>query len=75
MSTKFGFPALTNRAINNNPTKNKSRNKSGPLIIRITDIILDENHPLIKDGTYGLNSIGLIRLIHYFLNHLGNVLC
>jgi hypothetical protein len=60
MSIKFGFPALSNRAINNNPARNAFSNKNQPLIIRVSDIILDENHPLIKDGTYGLNSIGLI---------------
>ena len=60
MSIKFGFPALSNRATNNNPARNAFNNKKQPLIIRVTDIILDENHPLIKNGTYGLNSIGLI---------------
>jgi hypothetical protein len=60
MSHKFGFPALTNRAINGNPPKNFSGNRKKPLIVRVTDIIMDENHPLIKNGTYGLNSLGLI---------------
>jgi hypothetical protein len=60
MSIKFGFPALSNRAINNNKALNNSKRNNKPLIIRVTDIILDENHPLISNGTYGLNSIGLI---------------
>ena len=60
MSTKFGFPALTNRAINGNKPKNFTGKKSNPLIVRVTDIVLDENHPLIKNGTYGLDSLGLI---------------
>ena len=60
MSTKFGFPALTNRAINGNKPKNFTGGKGNPLIVRVTDIILDENHPLVKNGTYGLDSLGLI---------------
>ena len=60
MSHKFGFPALTNRATNGNSPKNFSGERKKPLIIRVTDIIMDENHPLIQNGTYGLNSLGLI---------------
>ena len=59
MSTKFGFPALSNRSVNNNSKKRSSQGNQ-PLIIRVTDMILDENHPLIKNGQYGLNSLGLI---------------
>lgn len=60
MSIKFGFPALTNRATNGGKPKKLSGGKNNSLIIRVTDIILDENHPLIKNGTYGLDSLGLI---------------
>jgi len=60
MSTKFGFPALTNRATNLNKPKNFSGKKKSPLIIRVTDIVLDENHPLIKNGSLGLNSLGMV---------------
>jgi len=60
MSHKFGFPALTNRATNGNAPKNFSGERKKPLIVRVTDIIMDENHPLIQNGTYGLNSLGLI---------------
>ena len=59
MSIKFGFPALSNRSINNN-SKKRSTQGNQPLIIRVTDMILDENHPSIKNGQYGLNSLGLI---------------
>jgi hypothetical protein len=59
MSTKIGFPALSNRSVNNNSKKRSSQGNQ-PLIIRVTDMILDENHPLIKNGPYGLNSLGLI---------------
>jgi hypothetical protein len=60
MSTKFGFPALTNRATNLNKPKNFSGGKTLPLIVRVIDIVLDENHPLIKNGSIGLNSLGMI---------------
>jgi len=60
MSVKFGFPALSNRAVNTNTSRKKSGKKNRPLVIRVTDMILDENHPLIKNGKYGLNSLGLI---------------
>jgi hypothetical protein len=60
MSIKFGFPALTNRATNGNSPKNFSKGKKALLIVRVVDIILDENHPLIVNGTYGLDSLGLI---------------
>lgn len=60
MSIKFGFPALSNKAVNTNTSRKKSGKKNIPLIIRVTDMILDENHPLIKNGKYGLNSLGLI---------------
>jgi len=60
MSTKFGFPALTNRATNLNKPKNFSGGKTLPLIVRVIDIILDENHPLIQNGSIGLNSLGMI---------------
>jgi hypothetical protein len=52
MSTKIGFPALSNRSVNNNSKKRSSQGNQ-PLIIRVTDMILDENHPLIKNGQYG----------------------
>lgn len=58
MSHKFGFPALTNKAISGNNFKSPKRGKK-PLVVRVIDIIMDENHPLIKNGTYGLNFIGL----------------
>lgn len=60
MSVKFGFPALAKKATNNGKPKKLSGGKQNSLIIRVTDIILDENHPLIQNGTYGLNSLGLI---------------
>jgi len=60
MSIKFGFPALTNRASNGNKPKKFSKSNNQPLIIRVTDIIMDENHPFIMSGKYGLDSLGLI---------------
>jgi hypothetical protein len=60
MTHKFGFSAMTNRAVKGNKSLTPTSNSSSPLIVRVTDIIMDENHPLIKDGKYGLNYLGLI---------------
>ncbi len=46
MSHKFGFPAMANRALGNKPSNPSSpSSKGGKTLIRILDIILDENHP------------------------------
>lgn len=58
MSHKFGFPNLVNKAINGNNVSNPKKGNR-PLVVRVIDIIMDENHPLIKNGTYGLNCLGL----------------
>ena len=73
MSTKFGFPALTNRATNLNKPKNFSGKRKFSLIVRVTDIVLDENHPLIKNGSIGLNSLGMIIGAGTQPNNLGKI--
>ena len=73
MSTKFGFPALTNRATNLNKPKNFSGKGKFSLIVRVTDIVLDENHPLIKNGSIGLNSLGMIIGAGTQPNNLGKI--
>ncbi len=60
MSHKFGFPAMTNRALGNKPsTPSTSSSKGGKVLVRITDIILDENHPNFNPNL-GLIQIGQI---------------
>jgi hypothetical protein len=60
MSHKFGFPAMTNKVVKGNKSLTPTSKSSNSLIVRVIDIIMDENHPLIKDGTYGLDSLGLV---------------
>lgn len=59
MSHKFGFPNLVKKTTNLFSGQNKPKRKKLPVVVRVIDIIMDENHPLIKNGTYGLNSLGL----------------
>ena len=59
MSHKFGFPAMTNRALGNKPNTPSSPSKGGKILVRIIDIILDENHPNFNSNA-GLNQIGQI---------------
>lgn len=60
MSHKFGFPAMTNRALGNKPTTpNLPSSQGGKFLVRVTDIILDENHPNYNPNA-GLNQIGQI---------------
>jgi len=43
---KFGFPAMTNRALGSKPSSPSPSSKGkGRILVRVTDIILDENHP------------------------------
>jgi hypothetical protein len=57
---KFGFGAMTNRVLGNKPsTPNFPSSQGGKTLVRITDIILDENHPLYNSNA-GLNQIGQI---------------
>ena len=51
MSHKFGFPAMTNRAVIGNNLKSPSKTQK-PSLYRITDIIMDENHPRVKSGEF-----------------------
>ena len=73
MSHKFGFSAMTNRAVKGNKSLTPTSNSSNSLIVRVTDIIMDENHPLIKDGTYGLDSLGLIIGVGTMPNTFGKI--
>jgi len=60
MSHKFGFPAMTNRALGNKPsTPNVPSSQGGKFLVRVIDIILDENHPKYNQSA-GLNQIGQI---------------
>jgi len=60
MSHKFGFPAMTNRALGNKPSTPPSpSSKGGKTLVRIIDIILDENHPNYNPNT-GFIQIGQI---------------
>ncbi len=60
MSHKFGFPNLVKKTTNLFSGQNKPKRKKLPVVVSVVDIIMDENHPLIKNGTYGLNSLGLV---------------
>jgi hypothetical protein len=51
MSHKFGFPAMTNRATNGSNLKNPKKSQK-PNLFRVTDIIMDENHPRVKSGEF-----------------------
>ena len=60
MSHKFGFPAMTNRALGNkSSTPNIPSSQGGKFLVRVIDIILDENHPKYNQSA-GLNQIGQI---------------
>ena len=60
MSHKFGFPAMTNRALGNkSSTPNVPSSQGGKFLVRVIDIILDENHPKYNQNA-GLNQIGQI---------------
>ena len=60
MSHKFGFPAMTNRALGNKPSsQNQSSSQGGKFLVRVINIILDENHPDYNQNS-GLNQIGQI---------------
>ena len=60
MSHKFGFPAMTNRALGNkSSTPNVPSSQGGKFLVRVIDIILDENHPKYNQSA-GLNQIGQI---------------
>lgn len=60
MSHKFGFPAMTNRALGNkSSTPNVPSFQGGKFLVRVIDIILDENHPKYNQSA-GLNQIGQI---------------
>jgi len=57
---KFGFGAMTNRVLGNKPsTPSLPSTQGGKTLVRVTDIILDENHPLYNPNA-GLNQIGKI---------------
>jgi hypothetical protein len=56
---KFGFPSMTNRALGNPKNFNSKKKQSGEILVRINDIILDENHAQ-WDPNKGLDQIGTI---------------
>jgi hypothetical protein len=56
---KFGFPSMTNKALGSPKDLNFSSAQGGQILLRITDIILDENHPKYKLNK-GLSQIGAI---------------
>jgi hypothetical protein len=56
---KFGFPSMTNRALGNPKNFNSKKKQSGEILVRVNDIILDENHAQ-YNSNQGLNQIGTI---------------
>ena len=56
---KFGFPSMTNRALGNPKNFNSKKKQSGEILVRVNDIILDENHSQ-WDPNKGLDQIGTI---------------
>ena len=57
---KFGFPAMTNRALGNKSSSNSnSSGGKGRVLVRVIDIILDENHSKYNQNA-GTNQIGQI---------------
>ena len=56
---KFGFSAMTNRALGNPKDNGSKGSKSGQILLRVIDIILDENHPKYNPSK-GLSQIGNI---------------
>ena len=56
---KFGFPSMTNRALGNPKNFNSKKKQSGEILVRVNDIILDENHAQ-WDSNKGLDQIGTI---------------
>jgi hypothetical protein len=56
---KFGFPSMTNRALGNPKNFNSKKKQNGEILVRVTDIILDENHAQYNPNQ-GLNQIGTI---------------
>lgn len=57
---KFGLPSIVQKSNSGKSTTKSNSNPSNSLVVRVVDVILDENHQLIKDGSYGLDSLGLI---------------
>lgn len=56
---KFGFPSMTSRALGNPKNFNSKKKQSGEILVRVNDIILDENHAQYNPNQ-GLNQIGTI---------------
>jgi len=56
---KFGFPSMTSRALGNPKNFNSKKKQSGEILVRVNDIILDENHAQYNPDQ-GLNQIGTI---------------
>jgi hypothetical protein len=56
---KFGFPSMTSRALGNPKNFNSKKKQNGEILVRVNDIILDENHAQYNPNQ-GLNQIGTI---------------
>ena len=54
---KFGFPSMTNKALGSPKDLNFSGAQGGQILLRVTDIILDENHPKYNKGLSQLGTI------------------
>jgi hypothetical protein len=59
MSIKSGFSAMTNRALGSPKDLSFTSKRDGVILLRVIDIILDENHPK-YDPLKGLAQIGTI---------------
>jgi hypothetical protein len=54
---KFGFPSMTNKALGSPKDLDFSGAQGGQILLRVTDIILDENHPKYNKGLSQLGTI------------------
>jgi hypothetical protein len=54
---KFGFPSMTNKALGSPKDLSFNNAQGGQILLRVTDIILDENHPKYNKGLSQLGTI------------------
>jgi hypothetical protein len=54
---KFGFPSMTNKALGSPKDLSFNSAQGGQILLRVTDIILDENHPKYNKGLSQLGTI------------------
>jgi hypothetical protein len=54
---KFGFPSMTNKALGSPKDLSFNSTQGGQILLRVIDIILDENHPKYDKGLSQLGTI------------------